>query len=104
MKPPISPGALALGIYIRRWRLENRYSQRGFGILVGKKQVTIGEIERGENHITLDLIMMLARAMDKDPLELAAVYFMSDSERTAKNITARLIKNAKEGVENSVEK
>jgi transcriptional regulator with XRE-family HTH domain len=68
----------ALGRTVRRLREEGGFSQESFADAIGVHRTYMGEIERGETNLSLDVLERLARALQ---LSVAEMFSVAESER-----------------------
>jgi transcriptional regulator with XRE-family HTH domain len=59
-----------VGTAIRRLRLQRRLSQEGLAERAGTSGKYVGEIERGQGNVTVDILAHIARALSVDAGDL----------------------------------
>lgn len=69
-KPPLSKATGELGKRVRQGRLELGISQEKLAERTGLHSSYIGQVERGQNNMTLHIILRLAVVLGVDPGEL----------------------------------
>jgi transcriptional regulator with XRE-family HTH domain len=70
MRDPGGPIRTRVGRAIRRLRLVRRFSQERLAELAGTSFKHIGQIERGEVNVTVDILARVARGLSTDVADL----------------------------------
>lgn len=60
----------AVGVYLRRYRLEIGLSQEAFADVVGVHRTYMGGLERGERNLTLKSVERIADTLGVNALEM----------------------------------
>ena len=64
------PVLVALGVALRRIRLEKSISQEKLALLAEVDRSYVGRVERGDNNVAVLTLFRLARAMDTSMAEI----------------------------------